>query len=97
MALIQGKEVKKGPKQLPANPKQWNMIVAQAKTRFTKYPSPAAAHWVHAKYVSLGGKFVDKKSEVDPRFRDYVQEEKDKKEEESKNKVTKQVTKKVIR
>ena len=91
MALISGKEVKKGPKQLAANPKQWNMIVAQARSKFTTYPSPAAAHWVHTRYVQMGGKFVTSKNDIDPRFRDYVQEEKDKKEEASKKKVTKPV------
>jgi hypothetical protein len=91
MALISGKEVKKGPKQLPANPKQWNMIVAQARSKFTTYPSPAAAHWVHTRYVQMGGKFVPSKKDIDPRFRDYVQEEKDKKEESAKKKVTKPV------
>ena len=91
MALISGKEVKKGPKQLPANPKQWNMIVAQARSKFTTYPSPAAAHWVHTRYVQMGGKFVTSKKDIDPRFRDYVQEEKDKKEESAKKKVTKPV------
>jgi hypothetical protein len=91
MALIQGKEVKEGPKQLPANPKLWNMYVAQAKSRFRVYPSPAAAHWVHGHYAQSGGKFVDSKSQIDPRFRDYVQESIDKKMAEQKTKVTKPV------
>jgi hypothetical protein len=91
MALISGKEVKKGPKQEPANPKLWNMITMQAKTRFAKYPSPAAAHWVHTRYTQLGGKFVPSKKDIDPRFRDYVQEEKDRKEAADKKKVTKPV------
>jgi hypothetical protein len=51
MALVRGKEVKEGPKQLPKNEKLWNMVVMQAKSRFNKYPSPAAAHWVRAKYT----------------------------------------------
>ena len=97
MALISGKEVKEGPKGLPANPKQWNMIVAQARTKFTTYPSPAAAHWVHTRYVQMGGKFVQSKKEIDPRFRDYVQEERDKKEEQAKKKVTKPIGKNLIR
>ena len=97
MPLISGQEVKKGPKQFPANPKQWNMIVAQARSKFRTYPSPAAAHWVHTHYVQLGGKFVNKESEVDPRFRDYVQEEKDKKEASQKKKVTKTVGKNLLR
>ena len=47
MALIRGQEVKKGPTGVPANPKMYNSIVVQAKSKFAKYPSPAAAHWVH--------------------------------------------------
>jgi hypothetical protein len=91
MALIQGKSVQEGPKQLPANPKLWNMYVAQAKSRFRVYPSPAAAHWVHSHYSQSGGKFVDKASQVDPRFRDYVQESMDAKMASQKKKVTKPV------
>jgi hypothetical protein len=96
MALIRGQEVKAGPTQHPANPKLYNSIVVQAKTRFAKYPSPAAGHWVHAKYIQMGGKFVDSKRDVDPRFRDYVKEEQDKKEAAQKKKVTKPVGKGTI-
>ena len=95
MALIRGREVKKAPKQEPANPKLWNMITTQALTRFSKN-SPARGHWIHTRYLQLGGKFVDSKKDIDPRFRDYKQEELDKKEEMSKKKVTHPVTKKVI-
>ena len=91
MALIQGKSVQEGPKQLPANPRLWNMFVAQAKSRFRVYPSPAAAHWVHSHYAMVGGKFVEHESEIDPRFRDYVQEAIEKKEASMKKKVTKPV------
>ena len=91
MALIQGREVKKTEKQEPANPKLYNMVVAQARSKFTTYPSPAAAHWVHTRYSQMGGQYVKSKKEVDPRFRDYVQEEKEKKEESQKKKVTKDV------
>jgi hypothetical protein len=97
MALIRGKEVKESPHQEPANPRLYNMITVQARTKFPKYPSPASAHWVHAKYLQMGGRFVGSKKEVDPRFRDYVKEEQDKKEENNKVKVTKSVTKKVER
>ena len=90
MALIQGKEVKKAPKQEPANPKLWNMITAQAGAKFSKN-SPARGHWIHAKYNQMGGQYVKSKKEIDPRFRDYVQEEKDKKEKLEKKKVTKDV------
>jgi len=91
MALIRGQEVKEGPKQIPANPRLYNMVVVQAKSRFSKYPSPAAAHWVHTKYEQMGGKYVTSKKDVDPRNRDRVQEAIDKKKEESKKKVTKPV------
>lgn len=96
MALIRGQEVKEGPKQIPANPRLYNMVVVQAKSRFSKYPSPAAAHWVHAHYLQMGGKFVDSKKEVDPRNRDRIQEAIDKKKEESRKKVTKPVGKNLI-
>jgi hypothetical protein len=96
MALIQGKEAKKTPKQEPANPKLWNMITAQAGAKFSKN-SPARGHWIHAKYLQLGGRFVPSKKDVDPRFRDYAQEERDKKEEEAKNKVTKPVGRNLLR
>lgn len=42
----------------PTNPKLWALYVAQAKARFPHYPSPAAAHWVHDKYVKAGGRFI---------------------------------------
>jgi hypothetical protein len=90
MALISGKEVKKTDKQEPANPKLWNMITAQATTKFSKN-SPARGHWIHAKYNQMGGQYVKSKREVDPRFRDYTQEALDKKEEKQKKKVTKKI------
>lgn len=96
MALIRGQEVKETPRQEPANPKLWNMITTQAKVKFAKYPSPAAAHWVHTRYVQLGGRFVDSKKDVDPRFRDYAQEKMDKQEELAKKKVTKPIGKNLI-
>jgi hypothetical protein len=92
MALIRGQEVKESPKQEPANPKLWNMITAQAQSRFSKN-SPARGHWIHAKYLQMGGKFVESKAEVDPRMRDYTQEAKDKQEAAQKKKISKDVTK----
>jgi len=97
MALIAGKSVKEGPKQLPANPKLWNMYVAQAKSRFRVYPSPAAAHWVHSRYAQVGGKFVTSEKDIDPRFRDYVQERMDEQIASKKKKVTKPVGRGSIR
>ena len=90
--LIRGKEVKEGPTEYPANPKMYNMIKAQAASRFNKQ-SPARGHWIHAKYNQMGGKMVRSKKDVDPRFRDYVEEEKEKKEKAMKKKVTKPVGK----
>ena len=97
MALISGKEVKKGPKQLPANPKLYNMITVQARSKFRTYPSPAAAHWVHAKYNQLGGQYVESKKEIDPRFRDVEQEKRDKEEKDKKKKVSKDIGPGLIR
>jgi hypothetical protein len=39
----------------------------------------------------MGGKFVTSKKDIDPRFRDYVQEAIEKKEAAAKKKVTKPV------
>lgn len=97
MALITGREVKKGPKQIAANQKLWNMLTTQARSKFRTYPSPAAAHWVHSRYVQLGGKFVTSEKDVDPRFRDYANEAKEKKEKEQRKTVTKPVGKNLIR
>lgn len=96
MALIKGQEVKETPRQVPANPRLWNMITTQAKTKFAKYPSPAAAHWVHARYTQLGGRFVDSEKDVDPKMRDYAQEKMDKEDEKKKAAVTKKVGKNLI-
>lgn len=91
MAFNSGQEVKEGPKLIPANPRLWNLTTTQAKTRFSKYPSPAAAHWVHAHYSQMGGKFVTSAKDVDPRNRDYVEEAKEKRLEDQKKKVTKPI------
>lgn len=101
MALIKGKEVKETPKEYPANPRLWNMITTQARTKFAKYPSPAAAHWVRTQYEMKGGKFVGSKKDVDPRMRDVAEEKKEDKLKKEKGRVTKDVkktvTKKVIK
>jgi hypothetical protein len=93
--LIRGQEVKEGPTEYPANPKMYNMIKAQAAARFQKQ-SPARGHWIHAKYNQMGGKMVRSKKDSDPRFRDYVEEEKEKKEKAMKKKVTKPIGKGLI-
>jgi len=56
--------------QVPANPKLWSMLTAQARAKFRVYPSPAASHWVHKEYVQKGGRFVDsRKSKAKPHQR----------------------------
>jgi hypothetical protein len=35
------------------------MVVSQAKAKYQTYPSPGASHWVHRRYLELGGKFED--------------------------------------
>ena len=90
MALISGREAKETPTQVAANPKLWNMVTAQAATRFSKN-SPARGHWIHAKYNQMGGQYVKSKKDIDPRFRDYAQEKRDKEAEQKKKKVTKKV------
>ncbi len=36
------------------------MLVAQARAKFAKYPSPAASHWVHEHYLKSGGRFTER-------------------------------------
>lgn len=49
----------------PANQKLYAMVVTQAKQKYRVYPSPGASHWVHKRYLELGGKFVDQAVEND--------------------------------
>jgi hypothetical protein len=48
-----------GGRQVPTNEKLYAMVVFQAKAKYQVYPSPGASHWVHRRYVELGGKFED--------------------------------------
>lgn len=41
------------------NEKLYAMVVMQAKAKYRVYPSPGASHWVHKRYLELGGKFED--------------------------------------
>ena len=56
-------------KEIPANPRLWELLVARAKHQFTVYPSPAASHWVHQKYEESGGQFVKSKKDLKERER----------------------------
>jgi hypothetical protein len=44
---------------VPVNEKLYAMVVMQAKAKYRIYPSPGASHWVHRRYLELGGKFED--------------------------------------
>jgi len=57
--------------QEPANKKLWFMLQQQARSKFPKYPSPAAAAWMHKKYVQMGGRFRDTRVEA-PNPKDKV-------------------------
>lgn len=88
MALITGRSVQQKQKQVPANPRLYNMIRTQAESRFQK-ESPAKAHWMHSRYLQMGGRFVDSERKVDPRMRDYVEEAKQKQKKKALQKVSK--------
>lgn len=45
--------------EVPVNEKLYAMVVTQAKAKYRIYPSPGASHWVHRRYLELGGKFID--------------------------------------
>ncbi len=47
-----------GHANVPVNQKLWDMLVAQAKTKFVKWPSLPASKWVHSQYVQKGGQFT---------------------------------------
>jgi hypothetical protein len=44
---------------VPLNEKLYAMVVTQAKAKYRIYPSPGASHWVHQRYLELGGRFED--------------------------------------
>lgn len=44
---------------IPMNEKLYAMVVTQAKAKYRIYPSPGASHWVHRRYIELGGRFED--------------------------------------
>lgn len=95
MPYVRGHDENQGPRQFPANEKMWNMYVAQAKARFRVFPSPIASSWVHAQYSRAGGKFVDKQSQVDPRFIDYAERYNDAKREAQQKPIHKKIRKRV--
>lgn len=54
----------------PQNQRLYAMVVMQAKAKYRIYPSPGASHWVHKRYLELGGKFID--SDVENRKKEIV-------------------------
>lgn len=82
----------------PANIKLYQMIVAQAKAKYSNYPNPGASHWVHERYIQSGGKFIEtteqsrraemhkKKHERDVKKKSATVKDKDSKKETKKNK-----------
>jgi len=60
---------------VPVNEKLYAMVVTQAKAKYRIYPSPGASHWVHRRYLELGGKFIDseevaKRKEILQRYKE---------------------------
>lgn len=55
---------------VPQNQRLYAMVVMQAKAKYRIYPSPGASHWVHQRYLELGGKFID--SEVENRKKEII-------------------------
>jgi hypothetical protein len=60
---------------VPVNEKLYAMVVSQAKAKYRIYPSPGASHWVHRRYLELGGKFTDseeiaKRKEILQRYKE---------------------------
>ena len=66
----------------PNNPKLYNMLLQQAKAKFPSHKpnglSFPAAKWFGQEYAREGGGFVDSIKQVDPKLRDFKQEEIDK-------------------
>jgi len=56
---------------VPVNEKLYAMVVGQAKAKYRIYPSPGASHWVHRRYLELGGKF---ESTIDKSRREELME-----------------------
>ena len=77
--------------EVPANEKLYAMVVTQAKQRYRIYPSPGASHWVHRRYLELGGTMIDsedvaKRKEAMKHFIERRRELKEKHHDKSENK-----------
>lgn len=77
--------------EVPANEKLYAMVVTQAKQRYRIYPSPGASHWVHRRYLELGGQMIDsedvaRRKEAMEHFLERRRELRDKKHDKSEDK-----------
>lgn len=54
----------------PQNQRLYAMVVMQAKAKYHIYPSPGASHWVHKRYLELGGKYID--TEIENRKKEII-------------------------
>ena len=77
--------------EVPANEKLYAMVVTQAKQRYRIYPSPGASHWVHRRYLELGGQMIDsedvaRRKEAMEHFLERRRELRDKKHGKSEDK-----------
>jgi len=54
----------------PQNQRLYAMVVMQAKAKYRIYPSPGASHWVHKRYLELGGRFID--TEIENRKKEIL-------------------------
>jgi hypothetical protein len=64
---------------VPVNEKLYALVVMQAKAKYRIYPSPGASHWVHRRYIELGGRFEDstKKAEREAILKRYIEARRD--------------------
>lgn len=77
--------------QVPVNQKLYAMVVTQAKQKYRIYPSPGASHWVHKRYLELGGKFIDSSEESQRKemTRRFIEHSKSKESSEKEEKPSK--------
>jgi hypothetical protein len=72
----------------PDNPKLFNSLEQQAAAKYPKRRgvgiSPAAGKWLHEQYLKSGGGYVSSKKDIDPKNRDFKDEEKKKAKEKEK-------------
>jgi hypothetical protein len=67
----------------PDNPKLYDALTSQAMAKYPSHKnpsglSPAAGKWRQNAYLSQGGGFVNSIQQVDPKNRDFKQEEQNK-------------------